>query len=116
MTRTTASVFKNVEDSHSVLREFVLGERFEARSFEKSHYAPVTASAKYLQLTPQFCNDILVKDHKEIPIEGLSSQQLQAVKQDRAKNSVDIGYATWFLPVRFVAALAKNKVQWDRVQ
>lgn len=116
MTRTTASVFKRVEESHSALHEFEDGERFEARSFEKNHYAPVTASARYLQLTTTFWTDVLRQEHKEISAVGLDLKQLAAVKKDRDNNAVDSDNATWFLPVRLVAALAKNKVQWDRVQ
>ncbi|KLO19381.1 hypothetical protein SCHPADRAFT_74447 [Schizopora paradoxa] len=104
------SVFKRVEESHSALYELD-DERLEKdkRSIGQTHYAPTTTTAKYLLLTPIFLGDVL---YPTITAKDISTTD-ETVIDDRKENKITIN--EWYLPVRFVAALALNKVEWDKV-
>ncbi|KLO16796.1 hypothetical protein SCHPADRAFT_200774 [Schizopora paradoxa] len=118
-------VFEHVEGTRfrvNILYQFVdeHSEPLRGRVLQDHHYAPTTASAKYLKLTPNFVDRIFLKGYgnvKRIPITpGLSKKQEDAVLQDCKEHKVSDTHTAWFLPVRFVAALAKNKVDWDTIE
>lgn len=120
--RSASSIFRNVEESHSALFEFDEGRlKVEEQSLGKSYYAPATTSAKYLLVPSIMFKDIFHSpvEYKEIQSLESNSKQLGAIEEERKEEKREPNIkrdATWLLPVRFVEALAKNKVQWDRVE